>query len=97
MTQDLAGAVQRAIQAGFEAQAMEHGRGIHKRAVETRGRCERALFMLDTFDRQVKERGERARAAVARGDLRLAQEQATAAIMARDNAARIRAAIEGVD
>lgn len=91
---DLAGAVARAIQGGFEAQAIDHGRTIHKRAVAARARCPLATFLLDTFDRQTVERATRARDAMARGDTATAKEQAAAAIMARANAVKIRDAIE---
>lgn len=83
------------VEDSFAGQAAEYGRKLHARAVELRSRDPLATFLMDTFARQVRARGERAEALQAAGDHAHAVEQASAALVASENLARVRAAVEG--
>jgi hypothetical protein len=91
----LADLVRSSVVAGFEAQATAHGAEVHRRAVEMRARDPLATFLLDTFDRQVRDRASGAHAAQRAGDHKRALELARSCEMAGANAARVRAAING--
>ncbi len=73
------------------------GEELHSRAVEIRARDPLAVFLLDTFNRQARDRAWRAGLAQEEGDRRLALELARAAEAAIENGCKVRAAIKGED
>lgn len=92
-----AAALTAAIAHGFEAQAAEHGRAIHAEAVARRARDPLAVFLQDTFARQVRDYGGRAVAARDAGDRHRAMELATACERAAENLRRVQGAVEGIE
>lgn len=90
-----AASLESAVRGGFEAQAAQHGADVHRRAVEMRSRDPLATFLIDTFTRQVRDRGQRAATAARAGDHATAKALAESAMMAETNLETVRAAVEG--
>jgi len=93
MTGTLGTRLRASVENAFAAQAEEHGRALHKRAVEIRSRDPLATFLLDTFTRQVRDFGGRALAARDAGDRVKALELADACERAGRNLEIVRAAV----
>lgn len=91
LAQDLIGRVT----ASLTAQADEHAAKMHARAVEIRERDPMAIMLLQTFDRQVRDRARRAGEASAAGDHKAALALARSAEVAAINAATVRTAVQG--
>lgn len=73
----------------------EQGAANKARCIAKRAADPLASFLLETFTRQVRQRGEKAMRAERAGLAKLALEQARSAVMADENAGRVRAAIAG--
>jgi len=88
----LGAALRREVEAGFSAQAREHGEAVHRRA---RQRDPLATMLVDTFQRQARVRLAKAQALAAAGDRAGAVEAAHWAAVAVENERRVQAAIAG--
>jgi hypothetical protein len=93
MANNLADVVRNSIINGFEAQATAHGAALHKAAVAARARDPLIAFLIDTFTRQVRERGIRAQACQGRGERLQALRMAESAMAAAENLRRVREAV----
>lgn len=89
----LADTVRNAVLNGFEAQATAHGAALHKAAVAARARDPLVAFLLDTFTRQVRERGMKAQVCQRRGERVQALRMAESAMAAAENLRRVREAV----
>lgn len=91
----LARQIRDAALSGFESQARDHGAALHRAATAARARDPMVAILLDTFDRQTRERCAKAVALSAAGDVAGGKAMAQWALVAAENAKRIRDAVEG--